>query len=79
MALTLGQDVAALRGGATVAAVLAATLLNALLGLVAYMVSAARAAQNRTELLLAQLADAQRRAGARRDARRTRPDRRRAP
>jgi signal transduction histidine kinase len=59
VALALGQDVAALRGGATTAAVLAATLLNVLLGLVAYVVSAARAAQNRTELLLAQLADAQ--------------------
>ena len=59
VALTLGQDVAALRGGATSAAVLAATLLNALLGLAAYVVRAARAAQDRTELLLAQLADAQ--------------------
>lgn len=58
-ALTLGQDVAALRGGATSAALLAATLLNALLGLAAYVVRAARAAQDRTELLLAQLADAQ--------------------
>jgi signal transduction histidine kinase len=58
VALTAGQDLAALRGGATIAAVLAATLLNALLGLVAYVVSAARAAQDRTELLLAELADA---------------------
>jgi signal transduction histidine kinase len=58
VAITAGQDIAALRGGATAAAVLAATLLNALLGLVAYVVRAARAAQDRTELLLAQLADA---------------------
>lgn len=58
LAFTAGQDVAALLGGATVAGVLAATLFNALLGLVAYMVRAARAAQNRTELLLARLADA---------------------
>ncbi|WP_343985913.1 sensor histidine kinase, partial [Terrabacter terrae] len=58
LAVTAGQDVAALRGGATAPAVLAATLLNALLGLVAYVVSAARTAQDRTELLLAELADA---------------------
>jgi signal transduction histidine kinase len=58
LALTAGQDLAALRGGATTPAVLAATLLNALLGLVAYVVSAARTAQDRTELLLAELADA---------------------
>ncbi|MGO4360037.1 histidine kinase, partial [Terrabacter sp. RAF57] len=56
--ITVGQAIAALRGGATTAAVLAATLLNALLGLVAYVVRAARAAQDHTELLLAQLADA---------------------
>ncbi|MGO4360955.1 sensor histidine kinase [Terrabacter sp. RAF57] len=58
VAITVGQDIAALRGGATAAAVLAATLLNALLGLVAYVVRAARAAQDHTELLLAQLAEA---------------------
>ncbi len=45
-------------GASTAAAVLAATLLNALLGLVAYVVRASRAAQDRTELLLAELADA---------------------
>jgi signal transduction histidine kinase len=56
--ITAGQDLAALLGGATAAAVLAATLLNALLGLVAFVVRSARAAQDRTELLLAQLADA---------------------
>lgn len=56
-ALTAGQDVALL-GASTAAAVLAATLLNALLGLVAYVVRASRAAQDRTELLLAELADA---------------------
>jgi signal transduction histidine kinase len=38
--------------------VLAATLFNALLGLVAYVVRSARAAQDLTELLLAELADA---------------------
>ncbi len=58
VALTAGQDIAALLGGATAAAVLAATLLNALLGLVAFVVRAARSAQDRTELLLAELADA---------------------
>jgi signal transduction histidine kinase len=58
VALTAGQDVAALLGGSTAAAVLAATLLNALLGLVAYVVRASRAAQDRTELLLAELAQA---------------------
>lgn len=55
--LAAGQDVA-LMGSATAAAVLAATLLNALLGLVAYVVRASRASQDRTELLLAELADA---------------------
>src|SRR5450631_1063162 len=58
VAVTAGQDVAALLGGWTAAAVLAATLFNALLGLVAYVVGASRAAQDRTELLLAELAEA---------------------
>jgi signal transduction histidine kinase len=58
LAVTAGQAVAALIGGATAAVLLAAVLLNALLGLVAYVVRSARAAQDRTELLLAQLADA---------------------
>jgi signal transduction histidine kinase len=58
VAITAAQDIVALRGGVTFTAVLAATLLNALLGLVAYVVRSARAAQDRTELLLAQLADA---------------------
>ena len=58
VAVTAGQDVAALLGGSTAAAVLAATLFNALLGLVAYVVRASRAAQDRTELLLAELAEA---------------------
>ena len=40
------------------AAVLAATLLGVLLGLVAYLMRQGREAQDRTELLLAQLADA---------------------
>ena len=57
-ALTLGQDVAALHGSSTATAVLAATLLNALLALFAYVVRASRAAQDRTEQLLAELADA---------------------
>jgi len=58
VAVTAGQDVGALLGGSTTAGVLAATLLNALLGLVAYVVRASRAAQDRTELLLAELAEA---------------------
>ena len=58
IAITAGQDVAAAIGGSTVATVVAATLFNVLLGLVAHMTRAARVAQDRTELLLAQLADA---------------------
>ncbi len=58
IAITAGQDIAAALGGATAATVLAATLLNALLGLVAYVVRTARASQDRVEMLLAQLADA---------------------
>lgn len=57
-ALTAAEDGAALAGGAVAAGVLAVTLVNALLGLVAYVVRAARVAQDRTELLLAELADA---------------------
>jgi signal transduction histidine kinase len=56
--ITVGQDALALSSGAAGAAVLAATLFNALLGLVAYVVRSARAAQDRTELLLDELADA---------------------
>jgi signal transduction histidine kinase len=56
--ITVGQVVLALSGGTAGATVLAATLFNALLGLVAYVVRTARAAQDRTELLLAELADA---------------------
>lgn len=56
--ITVGQVAMALSGGATGAAVLAGTLFNALLGLVAYVVRTSRVAQNRTELLLAELADA---------------------
>jgi signal transduction histidine kinase len=56
--ITMGQDALALGDGAAGPTVLAATLFNALLGLVAYVVRTARAAQDRTELLLAELADA---------------------
>jgi len=49
---------AAALSGSSSAAVLAATLLSALLGLVAFFLKQARAGQDRTELLLAQLEDA---------------------
>lgn len=55
---TVALDVAAALSGSSSAAVLAATLLAALLGLVAYFMKQARASQDRTELLLAQLEDA---------------------
>jgi signal transduction histidine kinase len=51
-----GQGAAAARTGSP-AAVLAATLLGVLLGLVAYLMRQSREGQDRTELLLAQLAD----------------------
>ena len=52
----MGQAAAAARTGSP-AAVLAATLLGVLLGLVAYLMRQSREGQDRTELLLAQLAD----------------------
>lgn len=57
-ATIVGQGAAAARTGSP-AAVLAATLLGVLLGLVAYLMRQSREAQDRTELLLAQLADSQ--------------------
>jgi signal transduction histidine kinase len=55
-AVTFGQGAAATRTGSP-AAVLASTFLGVLLGLVAYLMRQAREGQDRTELLLAQLAD----------------------
>jgi signal transduction histidine kinase len=57
-AIAVAEDVAAALTGSSAAAVLAATLLSGLLGLVAYFLKQARASQDRTELLLAQLEDA---------------------
>lgn len=57
-AMTIALDAAAALSGSSAPAVLAATLLSALLGLVAYFLKQARASQDRTELLLAQLQDA---------------------
>lgn len=57
-ATTVGLALAAALSGGSAAVVLAATLLCALLGLVAYFVKQARASQDTTELLLAQLEDA---------------------
>jgi signal transduction histidine kinase len=56
--VTVGLGVAAALSGASSAAVLAATLLCALLGLMAYFSKQARESQDQTEVLLAQLADA---------------------
>jgi len=56
--ITVGLDVAAALAGSSAAAILAASLLAALLGLVAYFLKQARASQDRTEVLLAQLEDA---------------------
>ena len=56
MTVALGVDRGA-RGGSS-AAVLASTLLCALLGLIAYFLKQARESQDRTEVLLAQLEDA---------------------
>jgi signal transduction histidine kinase len=57
-ALALGQDAAATLTGSSAAVVVAATLLSALLGLVAYQLRQARTGQDRTEMLLAELGDA---------------------
>jgi signal transduction histidine kinase len=62
VALSVGAmialDAAAALAGSSSAAILATTLLLALLGLVAYFIKQARASQDRTELLLAELEDA---------------------
>jgi signal transduction histidine kinase len=55
---TAGLDLAAGLGGSSPAAVLATTLLCVLLALIAYFLKQARASQDRTEVLLAQLEDA---------------------
>jgi signal transduction histidine kinase len=57
-ATTAGLDLAEALSGGAAAALFAATLLCALLGLVAYFIKQARASQDTTELLLAQLEDA---------------------
>ena len=56
--ITAGQDVAIALTGTGFSAVVGATLLNVVLGLVAYLMSQTRASQNQTEMLLAQLEDA---------------------
>jgi signal transduction histidine kinase len=55
---TIGVTLAEALAGGSAAVVLAGTLLCALLGLVAYFLKQARASQDTTELLLAQLEDA---------------------
>lgn len=57
-AITVAMDIAMGLTGGSSAEILATTLLAALLGLVAYFIKQARASQDRTELLLAQLEDA---------------------
>jgi signal transduction histidine kinase len=57
-AITIALDVAGALSGSSSSAVVAGTLLCALLGLVAHFVKQSRESQNRTELLLAQLEDA---------------------
>lgn len=56
--ITVAVDVAATAAGTSSAGVVAATLLCALLGLMAYFMRGARESQNRSELLLAELEDA---------------------
>jgi signal transduction histidine kinase len=56
--IAVALDLATALSGSSPIAVLAATLLSALLGLVAYFLKQARVSQDRTELLLAQLEDA---------------------
>jgi signal transduction histidine kinase len=58
VAITIALDVATALAGASSAAVLAATLLCALLGLIAHFLKQARNSQDGTELLLAELEDA---------------------
>ncbi len=57
-AMTAALDVASAFAGSSSSAVLASTLLCALLGLIAYFLKQARESQDRTEVLLAQLQDA---------------------
>ncbi len=57
-AMTGALDVASALAGSSSSAVLASTLLCALLGLIAYFLTQARESQDRTEMLLAQLQDA---------------------
>jgi signal transduction histidine kinase len=57
-AITIALDLAAALSGSSSEAVLATTLLCALLGLMAHFMKQSRESQNRTELLLAQLQDA---------------------
>ena len=57
-ALTVALDVASGLAGSSSSAVLASTLLCALIGLIAYFLKQAREGQDRTEMLLAQLEDA---------------------
>jgi signal transduction histidine kinase len=54
----IALDAAGALAGSSSVAILATTLLLALLGLVAYFIKQSRASQDRTELLLAQLEDA---------------------
>jgi signal transduction histidine kinase len=56
--VTVGLDLAEALTGGSATAILAATLLCALLGLAAFFIKQARASQDTTELLLAQLEDA---------------------
>lgn len=58
IAVTVGLGVALALGGGSAAAVIAALLLCGLLALVGYFIKQARASQDMTELLLAQLQDA---------------------
>jgi len=58
VAITAALDLAAALADSSTAAILAITLVCALLGFIAYVVQEARAGQARTELLLAQLQDA---------------------
>jgi signal transduction histidine kinase len=57
-ATTVALDVASALAGSSSSAVLASTLLSALIGLIAYFLKQAREGQDQTELLLAQLEDA---------------------
>jgi signal transduction histidine kinase len=56
--VTVALDVAAALAGSSSATIVADTLLCGLLGLIAFFVKQARASQDRTELLMAQLEDA---------------------